>query len=186
MRLSGLSILALALLLANAVVPARANLVTDPGFESCTAIAQSPPGWSGNAICNADNPHTGSWDAYFSGLGTVTLSQSIATAIGGTYDFSFWQRDNAGAANTFTASFGADEVLDLVSPSEGGYTLEDFAVSATASSTTIEFTSTQNGGFWNLDDVSVTQTASPVPEPASFALVALLGGGLLGIWRRRI
>jgi hypothetical protein len=30
-------------MLIAAATPARANLVSDPGFESCTAVGQTPP-----------------------------------------------------------------------------------------------------------------------------------------------
>jgi hypothetical protein len=184
MRLCSLWIVALALLLANVVVPARANLVANPGFESC-APSEQPADWlaySANIQCSS-NSHSGSWSVSFGGLAGDTLSQSIATVAGDSYDFSFWLEDGASAPDSFTASFGADEVLDLVNPGGFGYTLEDFTVTATGTTTTIAFAASPNFAFWYLDDVSVTQTASPVPEPASLALLALLGGGLLCLGR---
>ncbi len=170
------------------MVPARANnLVTDPGFEDCGGIAgvgNPPPGWSasGAAACEA-NPHSGSSDADPFVDELSTLSQDISTTVGDSYDFSFWLKGFVVTPDFFTASFGSDEVLDLVDPADFGYTLEDFTVTATAgTSTTIEFEGNGNGGLWALDDVSVTDLGPAAPEPGSVALVA---AGLLGLWEFR-
>jgi hypothetical protein len=185
MQHNGFWILALAILLAASVVPARANLITDPGFESCTSSFFGPPGWARSfpsAFCN-QNPHTGGWDTDGSGR-AGTLSQTIATIVGDNYDFSFWLWNPVGAPGIFTASFGSDEVLDLVNVGViASYTLEDFTVTATGTNTTIGFGMESNGGAWSLDDVSVTDQGPATPEPAS---LLLMGTGLLAIaWRFR-
>jgi hypothetical protein len=184
MRWNGFWILASAVLLAASVVPARANLITDPGFESCTVIGIQSPGWtasSGNNFCNALS-NTGSWNHTFTGSAS-TLSQTITTITGNNYDFSFWLADSSGSPDFFTAFFGTDEVLDLVNPAVFGYTQEDFTVTATGTSTTIQFGGRTTGNFWSLDDVSVTDQGPATPEPAS---LLLMGTGLLGIaWRFR-
>src|SRR5580700_5084454 len=115
MRSNGFWIFASAILLAASVVPAWANLITDPGFESCTASSTAPPGWTAsdaNVSCGG-NPHTGNWDADLNGNGG-TLSQTITTIAGDNYDFSFWLEDAPTSPDFFTASFGTNEVLDLV------------------------------------------------------------------------
>jgi hypothetical protein len=183
MRTNGFWILASAILLAASVVPARANLITDPGFESCPLTGLTPPGWtaSGNTECEP-NRHTGTFDTDING-GVSTLSQTITTITGDNYDFSFWLESSAESADFFTASFGSDEVLDLVNPATFGYTHEDFTVTATGTSTAIEFAGESNSDSWSLDDVSVTDQGAATPEPASLLLMAT---GLLGIaWRFR-
>ena len=183
MRYTGFWILTLTILLAASVVPARANLITDPGFESCTASGTTPPNWTGSApvysSCDT-TPHTGSYDDTLSAAGS--LSQTIATITGDTYDFSFW----LGAGGTpyhFTASFGSNQVFSLFDPGSLGYTMEDLTVTATGTSTTISFGGSGAEGGWYLDDVSVTDQTPSAPEPAS---LILLTTGLFAIaWRFR-
>ncbi|SPE36376.1 exported hypothetical protein [Candidatus Sulfopaludibacter sp. SbA3] len=129
-RWSSLWILTLGL--AYPVAPALANLVSDPGFESCTLVAQEPPDWALSAYCSFD-PHTRSWGANFSG--SSLLSQTISTMAGTSYDFSFWLDPIATSPDSFTASFGADEVLNLLNQTPGSYRKEQFTVSATGCAT---------------------------------------------------
>jgi hypothetical protein len=166
----GAAVLALA---AGFAAPTRANLITNPGFESCTTNSQSPPpGWTGTAECISTGAHSGTWQATFPGRsGPTTLSQSITTTAGAVYDFSFWLENLQSFSNFFTASFGADQVLNLNNVQPGGYVFENFSVSA-AANTTIAFTGSASLGPWRLDDVSVTPAAA-VPEPASLALLAV-------------
>jgi hypothetical protein len=162
--------LAASLLIAS-VSPARANLVTDPGFESCSTVgAGTPPDWSGTALCATADPHMGMWNADF--VNAATLSQSIATTPGDTYDFSFWLANDSLPLNAFTASFGSDVVLNLTNVFPFPYTFEDFTVSAVAASTTISFTSSAFS-LLHLDDVSVTAVPAPALSPLGPALVGL-------------
>ncbi len=178
------STLALGLLLA-AISPAMANLVADPGFESCDMVGQNPPpDWTGggggfNAVCD-NSPHSGSWNADF--VGPKTLSQSIATTVGDRYEFSFWLSVPFVFENQptdFTTSFGPDVVLNLTNSGLLPYTFEDFTAMAAAASTTINFTTTGNAAKFLVDDVSVTAVPAPapVPEPATLSLL----GGALGL-----
>jgi hypothetical protein len=188
------SALAAALLFAS-VTPTLANLVADGGFESCTTQKSAPPpGWSGTAECDHLNaPHTGKWEALFThDEGPLTLSQTIATIPGSSYEFSFWlSTTGSDDHGDFAAFFGADQVLDLSFPDgapDFDYVLEDFRVLANAASTTINFVIDPGDGAAWVDDVSVTS----VPEPATWVMmlvgaVALAGlKGSLPFPRRRI
>src|SRR6185312_8718212 len=89
MRYNGLWFLASAVLLAASAAPARANLITDPGFESCTAAGATPTAWSssGDIACYPTAAHAGNWGTVFGYLAD-TLSQTITTTPGDNYDFS--------------------------------------------------------------------------------------------------
>jgi hypothetical protein len=81
----------------------------------------------------------------------------------------------------FSATFGGNEVLNLVATSDSSpYALQDFTVTATASTTDIARSADLNNGDWELDDVSVTDDgpSASTPEPAS---LLLLGSGLFGL-----
>lgn len=157
---------------------ARANLVTDPGFESCTGGQIPPPDWSGTAGCSPAIVHSGSFAAAFDSR--QTLSQSITTNAGASYDFSFWFDPDLRLPGdySFTAAFGADVVADITNAPPSTYTFYDFTVTAAAASTAISFAAGPfNNGPVFLDDVSVTPVAAPVPEPATLPLL----GGALGL-----
>lgn len=124
------------LLLAIGIMPARANLVMDPGFESCTSFGQTPPpGWSGTATC--DNtigvaPHSGNWAALVGsgfpiGESTQTLSQTITLPVAGDYQFSFWLNNtSSNTDNSFAASFDGQQVLDITDAfGHAGYMFEE-------------------------------------------------------------
>lgn len=187
------STLAAALLFAS-VTPALANLVTDGGFESCaTEGSAPPPGWSGTGACDHFNPQSGSWAGQFTNdVGTLTLSQTIATTPGSSYEFSFWLAfTGADLPSSFIISFGADQVFDLVYPGDApdfDYIFSDFRVQATGPSTVIDFAINPGDGVAWVDGVSVTS----VPEPAAWVMM-LIGAvalaslkGNLPLPRRRL
>lgn len=163
------------------ISPTWANLVTNPGFEECLDVGQTPPpGWTGTASCGGRpgggaDPDMGFFSAIFDA--SVTLSQSFATSAGDKYEFSFWLFNTNPIAipHAFTAAFGPDMVLNLGSNVDTfPYTFYDFTVSATAASSTISFASSgPTGAVWYLDDVSVTPVLTvAAPEPATLSLFA--------------
>lgn len=172
--------------LAIGLTPARANLITNPGFETCSS--GQAPGWDPSTLnplgflCSPPS-NTGIFAAHMAGAGS--LAQTIVTIPGQSYDFTFWLAGSGGPSpsNHFSATFGSAAVLALSNTMLPSYTLEEFTVTATQTTERIIFDGFNSTGIWSLDDVSVTAIPS-VPEPAS---LTLLGGWLVGLWcmRRR-
>ncbi len=169
-----MTILGLACL--SAGTASAANLIVNPGFETCN-LAFVPFNWTyvpGTFVGCENRQHSGTFDADFAGSGNI-LSQSISTTIGDQYDFQFWLKTTAVSSESFSALFGGVTVFSQTSALPS-YTLEDFTVMATSTTTSVAFHATTNGGEWSLDDVSVTDLG-PVPEPSTL----LLATGGLGI-----
>ncbi len=180
----------------TSLAPAQAqNLVQNPGFETGSLapwIASSTGGISVLADEDSSVAHSGLWSAQITfgtqGPGTGSLSQTLLTTPGKTYNFSFWaqyQDDFALFSSPLQVSWNGTQIADPTLPSFGGYSQYAYNVTATGSSTTIQFSLAVNNALASLflDDVRV---ASPVPGPSAL-LVMLLGAvpGLRLLRRRR-
>jgi len=157
--------------------PAKANLITNPGFETGDFT-----GWTGinNAGVGGTNfgiaPHSGSFQTNF---GTPSgISQSVATTAGQSYTISFFYAVAGVIPPNFTLSvnWGGSTVFSHLFTSASGYTEFTTTVTASASSTTLAF-ATSGLGFSFLDDVSVE--VAGVPDGGT--TVSLLGCALLGL-----
>ena len=197
-----------ALLLAIAA-PAGAQIVTNGGFEdpvASTAITPTfvVPGWtasSGNfeiITTGLWQPHSGSQSIDLNGTSVGTIFQDLATAVGSTYQLSFWYAGNPGTTNdkTFNVLWGGNTV-DAFTFVQAGNTTSNMGwtnyvsgpLAATSATTRLTFQSTTTGTPVSgsaLDDVSVTLLqSSTVPEPSTYALFATGLLGLAGVARRR-
>jgi hypothetical protein len=178
------------------------NLVTNCGFETGNFT-----GWTvgGNTLnpggnyygVDAFDANSGNDGAYMSqdfvdgGTAPVTLSQTLATAVGGVYSVTFWlEQDTAptlGYTHLFSAAFGGTTLLTLAPTVAlpgpvGVFTQYSFTATATALSTVLNFSFENDDQYWSFDDVSVT---AAVPEPSTSILAGMALGGLL-LLRRKI
>lgn len=174
-----------------------ANIVANPGFEA------GGTGWIFNGwgiYAGAGTlgvAHTGTMDASTGcvGAGCITpdpasggawLYQDLATTPGSTYSLTFWFA-SAGTPMELRALFGSTIAVDLTGISAGGYIQYANTVTLTASSSTtrLEFLGRQDPAWNSLDDINVEAIGQgeTVPEPSGYLL---LGSGLalLAGWRR--
>jgi hypothetical protein len=167
---------------ANAVTT---ELVTNGGFETGDLT-----GWTctGAVRCNTDtfSPHTGTYSMVgFDNTGFATLmSQTIATTVGATYDFSFWSHLSIDltAANILRYSLDGGAVITVANTLAYLQTTDSFVASGTTPVIQFFFETDEGTGLWLIDDVSLTLI--PLPAALPMFLLALAGFGFVGRQRR--
>ena len=174
---------AVVLLVAAPAYAAPINLVTNGGFETGSFAGWTSGGNTGfmGVQCPGPGPtvNEGNCAAFAGPVGSDgTLSQVLATAIGGNYLISFAWLPDGGTPSDFSASFGGSTLFSVTNPPASVYHVMSFLRTATAASTTLSFSFRDDPGFLFFDAVSVTQA----PEPAT---LSLLGLGLVSALLRR-
>ena len=169
---------------------AATNPVANPGFETGDLSGWTSTGTLGSDIGvdgYALDVNSGLYGAYLGNADVSGLSQAIATTAGASYEVSFSLDVYQSAAyfGFFDLTFGGAPVVDLVEPAETD-SFAQYTATVTASGTTSDlvFSASDPGGYFGLDDVSVMQLTSPVPE-LSPCVASLAGLGLVAWLARR-
>ena len=196
--------LGLALILSVSAIgsPAiAANLLVNGDFEASSDPTATPPGWtnighSDGVISYGIGPLPAYDGDYFYDLGGYGdasgpvgdgIMQSVATTIGQTYKLTFGltSEDVKGMSELEVLIGGQSTLFSLSSTGTWflkGFETQSITYVATSAMTDIKFIETANSSGGNNDpliDKVVFDTATPAPEPASWAM--MLGGfGMLG------
>ena len=157
--------------------PAKANLITNAGFEQGSNGWTIFPSIGLGGTQNGISPHSGNLQVYtvgnFPGAG---VGQTLATRTGATYTVSFFLAAAGATGGTLDVLWGGSTVFSHVFNSLSGYTPYTFNVTASNASTALRFSFGGRGQQF-LDDISVT----PAGVPDGGSTVSLLGCALLGV-----
>jgi VPDSG-CTERM motif len=160
--------------------PAKANLITNGGFEDGNFTGWTASGEGGVfGTSGGIAPHSGNFQAVFTG-GVSALTQSVATTPGASYTIDFFLASGVALPNSFLVSWGGSTIFSLQDQSGPmGYTEYTFTETASTASTLLHFGFVEAEGGWFLDDVSVNPAGVGVPDAGS--TLPLLGFASLGL-----
>jgi hypothetical protein len=177
-----------ALSIAVAATSARADLVTNGGFESgdftgWTLSGNDTPlelnnlyGVEGVDPVDGISPYSGTYQAFIADLdaNATTLSQTISTTAGTEYTVSWYLAQDTPIvppySNTLSVSFGGTTLASLTGVPVEGYTHYSYPATATSSSSILSLTLGNDLGEFLLDEVSVVPVEVPEPAPWTLAV----------------
>ena len=186
---------------------ARANLITNGGFEASNSPIATPTGWVNIGHSDGIITYAAFGTPAYEGLNYYDLGgyggsggpigdgigQSFATVLGQTYTVTFGlSAENLSGDETLTVTAGSASVdyllvVDGTGLFKRAFTTETFDFTATSAMTSLSFVHTAGEGGSNdpmIDGVSVELSTAAIPEPETYAL--MLGGlGLLAFARKR-
>jgi len=181
------------------------NLLSNPGFETGDFSSWSTnvdPVWD---AVDTNSPHSGTYGAYFGNPATTGswIYQDFPTVAGRTYTISFWYQaepdpNNVSEPSELQVLFGSGSLIGTLGSCSGNciwdsallatsWTQVTLTVTATSSTSRIEFLAADQVAFIDLDDVSaalsppsvtsVLPASGPVPGGTS---VTITGTGFTG------
>ncbi len=120
---------------------------------------------------NASYVHGGSYGLQAGPSTTMGyITQNLATSPGQMYLLSFWfSNPSSGTTEQLQASWNGASVYSLANPPVLAWTNKTFIVTATSSSTPLQFGLRNDPSYFGLDDISVTPLSPPTitQQPAS-------------------
>ena len=178
--------LAVLTLIVGVAWQAKGDLIVNGGFETgdftgwTTGSNSFPQSIVGVPV------NSGNFAAQIAGFSSNpdTLSQTIATTVGQTYDLSF-SRFQAGGQPpiSLTVTWDGTPVFSEVNPGAQPYQTFSFQVVGTGSDTLV-FTSANDKAFTYLDDVSVN-AVNAVPLPSTLVMSSIMFGMVGVAWSYR-
>ena len=152
------------------------TILQNGNFESGDFTSWTISG-DGNVTYYPSFVHSGIYGAEFGTVGSLGyLSQTISTTTGANYLLSFWLASPDGATpNEFQVSWGGITLLDEINIPAFGWTNMQFVVTATGTSTVLQFGFRDDPTYLAFDDVTVDSLTAP-PTPVILSSPQLAGG----------
>ena len=178
-------------LLCGATAAQAAPTVVNGGFESGDFSGWSLIEDQGYNAVDTGSQHSGDYSAFFGETGApASIAQTLATETGHTYAVTFWLSNlggsvnNTSTQNTFQMLIDGGALVSINDKSATGYTEYQLDFKAASAATNLAFSFHHDETFWLLDDVSIRDVTSPVPEPSTVVMM-LLGLGALALRLQR-
>ena len=159
---------------------ASINLILNPTFNTSDFTDWSVTGASAAVVPSAG---TGFSNAAQFGDTIDTVSQTVSTVAGDTYDVSYYFKitnTSQSPDNSFDVTFGGQTLGSGTDSFFPNYAELIEPVTASGPSSTIDFTGTSSGGNIFVSNVVVTDEGV-VPEPSTVAVLSIAGVGLAGL-----